>query len=183
MANNKKLIFLTGQMASGKSYLGKKISDQLNLNFIDTDKYIEEKQKKSINEIFEISGESFFRQLEFELLTDLLEIQSPTLIATGGGLPCFNNNAERMYESGLVIHLKPAKALLEENISNGLIHRPLLKNQNTEVINFLEKQYSSRSSYYEKAHILVSLKSRNEGYTHLINRLSPFFKTEDVDED
>lgn len=176
MAINKKIIFLTGQMASGKSYLGKKISDHLNLNFIDTDKYIEEKQRKSINEIFENSGEVFFRQLEFELLNDLLEIQTPSLIATGGGFPCFNNNAERMYENGLVIHLKPAQSLLKENISNGLEHRPILKNQNIDVIDFLKKQYISRSSHYEKAHILVSLKSRNEGYTHLIDRLSPFFK-------
>ena len=60
----KKNICIMGFMGSGKSIIGKDLSKYLNLNFYDTDKEIERKTKKKINEIFEEQGESYFRDIE-----------------------------------------------------------------------------------------------------------------------
>ncbi|MEN8839453.1 MAG: shikimate kinase, partial [Flavobacteriales bacterium] len=55
--NDPQLIFLVGFMGSGKSTIGKVMAKQLGVNFLDTDKYIEEKEGKSIPEIFDEIGE------------------------------------------------------------------------------------------------------------------------------
>ena len=62
--NNKKNICIMGLMGSGKSIVGKDLSKHLNLKFYDTDKEIELKTKKSIVEIFEEKGETYFRKLK-----------------------------------------------------------------------------------------------------------------------
>lgn len=176
MTRNKKIIFLTGQMGSGKSFLGKHIANHLNLDFFDTDDIISEETELSISEIFDNYGEQHFRKLESKVLDKIINAQNPCIIATGGGFPCSGNNANDMYNHGLVIHLKASYELLEINLKEGISNRPLLNKPNLDLRLFLSNQYTSRKAYYEKAHILVSLKSRNEGFTHLIDRLSPFFK-------
>ena len=60
--------FLIGFMGSGKSTLGKKLSKELNLNYIDLDKYIEKHENKDIAKIFKIHGEKGFRNLEEKYL-------------------------------------------------------------------------------------------------------------------
>ena len=60
----KKNLILTGMMGVGKSTLGKILSKELDMTFGDVDKIIEKKISLSISEIFEIRGESFFRQIE-----------------------------------------------------------------------------------------------------------------------
>ena len=57
-------IFLVGFMGCGKSTLGKKLANNLDFNFIDLDDFIEDCEARTIQEIFEINGESYFRKLE-----------------------------------------------------------------------------------------------------------------------
>ena len=64
-------IFLVGPMGSGKSSLGKKLAKSLDKKFIDTDKEIEKKENKTINEIFENNGEKYFREREKEFLINI----------------------------------------------------------------------------------------------------------------
>ena len=64
-------IFLVGPMGSGKSSLGKKLAKSLDKKFIDTDKEIEKNERKTISEIFENSGESYFREKEREFLINI----------------------------------------------------------------------------------------------------------------
>ena len=63
-----KRIFLIGFMGSGKTTLGKALSRQLGIDFIDLDLYIEARYHKTIREIFAESGEERFRQIEKSLL-------------------------------------------------------------------------------------------------------------------
>ena len=175
MVSDKKIIFLTGQMGAGKSFLGAKIAAHLGLHFLDTDQVISIEQEQTINTIFEKQGELAFRDMESALLKRILEEESSCVVATGGGFPCFNNNAQEMYNKALVIHIKASEELLELNLKSGIAHRPLINKPGLKLHEFLEKQYDSRKSHYEKAHIFVSLNSRNEGFKHLIDRLTPFF--------
>ena len=87
MAQHKQLIFLTGQMGSGKSYLGKKLAENLGIDFIDTDTWIVQREKESISDIFQKHGEIYFRQLELDVFNDITQLERTTLIATGGGFP------------------------------------------------------------------------------------------------
>ncbi len=67
------IISLIGFMAAGKTTVGKELAKSLNSQFIDLDAFIEEKEGKTISEIFEHNGESHFRGLEEKYLQDILE--------------------------------------------------------------------------------------------------------------
>ena len=64
-------IILVGATASGKSTVGYQLSRLLGLGYIDLDKWIEQKSGKSITQIFEDSGEEYFRSLEKATIKDL----------------------------------------------------------------------------------------------------------------
>ena len=80
----KKNLVLLGMMCAGKSTIGNLISKKLNIKFIDTDKVIEKEAKMTIAEIFEIKGETFFRNLEKKTIIKTLDY-SNIVIALGGG--------------------------------------------------------------------------------------------------
>ena len=67
MKSKENLVFI-GMMGSGKSSIGSLVAKKLNLNFVDIDKEIESEQGQSINEIFQIKGEDYFRKIEEKLL-------------------------------------------------------------------------------------------------------------------
>ena len=77
-------VFLCGYMGAGKSSIGKQLATLLNYSFIDSDQYIEDLQKMSISDIFASKGENQFREIEFQLLEDILEEEN-TVVALGGG--------------------------------------------------------------------------------------------------
>ena len=63
-SSKNRFLLLTGFMASGKTYLGRKAAKNLECSFIDLDDYIENKESKSISRIFEEKGEEYFREKE-----------------------------------------------------------------------------------------------------------------------
>lgn len=80
-------IILIGFMGCGKSSVGIRLSYQLRRTMIDTDKWIEQRQKKTISQIFQESGEEAFRQMETECLKELIRTADRQIISVGGGLP------------------------------------------------------------------------------------------------
>jgi shikimate kinase len=104
---NNLLFFLWGMMGSGKSYWAYHLSKKLSLNYVDTDNLIEHKMQLTTSQIFEKFGESFFREKENLALQELIKNTStPTIVATGGGLPCFFNNAQIMNQHGISFFFK-----------------------------------------------------------------------------
>ena len=89
-------------MGCGKSYVGRNLAPLLGFDYIDVDKYIEEKEGLTIKEIFEQKGEDYFRQAEKDFIHQLDTGQN-LVISTGGGAPCFFDNMEVMNEKGLTI--------------------------------------------------------------------------------
>ena len=83
-------------MGSGKSTLGKALAETLGYGYVDTDTWIEQKEGKRISEIFEDSGEEYFRELEQKALCACIQ-KEKMVIATGGGLPCFFDNMDVLY--------------------------------------------------------------------------------------
>jgi shikimate kinase len=154
LIQNSKIIFIIGFMGSGKTTIGKKLAEELNFYFIDSDSWIEENTKMSVSTIFETKGEAYFRSLESEFI-EQLQIDNPLIISTGGGLPCFNELIDKMKRIGIVFYLKTS----EKNILKRLSlddTRPLLKNLNdSERKLFITNRLKERDFYYNKAHYII----------------------------
>lgn len=156
-----RLIFLIGFMASGKTYLGKKVSEALHFPFADMDDEIVAQEKKTINQIFEEEGEEGFRRIERRVLESFVSsaetIKSPLIISTGGGVPCFFDNMDLMKENGLTIFIHPSPENLTERLAGEKEERPLIREKSTdEILDFVREKLSERMKFYRKADILFN---------------------------
>src|SRR5262249_43218407 len=101
---NDTLIFLIGLRGSGKTTVGPILADRLGLPFRDADVLIELRAGRSIREIFASDGESAFRDLEEQMLNELIA-GGPAVIATGGGVVLRETNRTRMRAAGRIVWL------------------------------------------------------------------------------
>lgn len=123
-------IILIGYMGCGKSTVGRKTANILSMPFLDTDQWIEEKEGITISELFATKGEAYFRELETECLKELLKnVNLPTIISVGGGLPVREENQRLLKQLGQVIYLKAAPDTIYERLK-GDSTRPLLQTEN-----------------------------------------------------
>lgn len=117
-------------MGAGKTTIGRLLSQQLGLEFIDSDQSIVERTGVSIPTIFEYEGEEGFRAREERVIQDLSK-RSGLIIATGGGVIKSAKNRKRMANSGFVIYLQVSvKEQIKRTQSDK--NRPLLQTQNPE---------------------------------------------------
>ncbi len=144
-------IFLIGFMGSGKTTLGKALSRELGIDFIDLDHYIEARYHKTVREIFAESGEERFRQIEKSLLHEVADFEN-VVIAAGGGTPCFFDNIDYMNAHGTCIYLKASIDELCLRLANGRESRPLLRGKNDEELRlYIDSTLSQRDPYYSRA--------------------------------
>ena len=150
-------LILIGFMGSGKTTLGRALAKALGLTFIDLDNYIELRRCKSINRIFEESGEDGFRTIERNLLHEVCEFED-VIISAGGGTPCFFDNIDYMNLQGTTVYLQVHNERLLERLRIAKSRRPLLKDKNDEEIKvFIEEQLARREQFYLKAdHIFTA---------------------------
>ena len=152
-------IFLIGFMGCGKTTLGKKLAKHLNFNFIDLDRFIENKTVKNINVIFDEKGEQYFRDLEKESLNEIYKMDN-LVIATGGGTPCFYDNMQTILEKGVCIYLKMKAEDLAERLSKEKNNRPLICHLTKNELNdFISEKLMEREKFYKKAHYILSAKN------------------------
>src|SRR5690242_5786179 len=118
-------IFLIGYMGSGKTHWGKQVAERLQLPFYDLDEVIIQSEQKSVNDIFETSGEEYFRVKEKDTLEKLVEENESMVLSTGGGTPCFFNNIEFMKKYGTVVWLNTHVDILLNRLIKERMHRPL----------------------------------------------------------
>ncbi|MCF6184537.1 MAG: AAA family ATPase [Bacteroidales bacterium] len=146
--------FLVGMPGSGKSTAAKKFAELKNIDFFDTDILIEKKYNTIISDIFKIQGENIFRIYEREILNDLLE-QDNFIAATGGGLPYFFDNSEKMNDAGITVYLKTNIEVLFQRI-NDSESRPLIAGKTEkELKKYLSNMLKKRKTFYEKAEYIV----------------------------
>nr|WP_297307274.1 shikimate kinase [uncultured Flavobacterium sp.] len=170
---NKKIILL-GYMGSGKSTIGQILSNATNLAFYDLDKYIEERQQKSIKEIFQTDGEIYFRKIEHQYLNDILNLNEEAIISLGGGTPCYaNNHLHFEKENVFSYYLKASIKTLSERLEKESSKRPLLDQNEDDLETFIAKHLFDRSFFYNKARykINVDTKSTDEIITEIKNTL------------
>ena len=150
---NKKNICIMGFMGSGKSIIGKDLSKYLNLNFYDTDKEIERKTKKKINEIFEEEGESYFRDIEEKVCIEILTNDN-CVISLGGGSIISKKIRKIIKKNSYSIYLQVTLNNLLNRIKFSR-KRPLLNN-NSNKSETMRKLLNDRQKYYEKADLIIN---------------------------
>ncbi|MBC8631111.1 Shikimate kinase [uncultured Clostridium sp.] len=155
-----KNIILIGFMGSGKTTIGKIISDKKNMRFIDMDLEIEKMENKKINQIFSENGEKYFREKESSLLKQLCSLKN-SVISTGGGIIENEFNIEILKKQPYVIWLDANEDTIENNVKNEIEKRPKLKeddNLKLSIKNLLNKRYDK---YKESANIRVNVNNKN----------------------
>lgn len=157
-----KKIILLGYMGCGKSTIAKMLSKNIQIPFVDLDKYIEDKANKSINAIFELYGEIYFRKLEHECFVELLNSDQEIIIGLGGGTPCYANNHELLKGSDVKsIYLKASIQTLFDRLSVNKSKRPLIANKNDEEMKeFIAMHLFERSFYYNQAQYTISVDAK-----------------------
>ena len=143
-------IVLVGFMGSGKSTVGKLLSERLRIPLIDTDAEVERRTGMSISEIFSEKGEKYFRELERNLIEKFLSSQEQLVISTGGGLPAYFNNMELLNRNAFTVYLEADFEVLWQRISEDE-NRPLVALGKEKVKELFER----RRPFYEMAKLKV----------------------------
>lgn len=148
-------IFLTGMPGSGKTYWSRLLAEAHGLQLLDMDALLESEAGMSPPEFFEQYGEAAFRRAEQDLLHRLLATKSAnTLVACGGGTPCFFDNLQRMKESGLVVLIRVPDEVLVAHLEKEHHLRPLLRGE--DLSRRLQQLWTARSPFYLQADYVVS---------------------------
>jgi shikimate kinase len=158
-------VVLLGYMASGKSAVGKLLAKELNIQFVDLDDFIEEKEQLSISEIFKLKGEIYFRIKEGEYLKELLNFDKNLIISLGGGTPCYGNNMEIIKNKSKSFYLNASINTIYERLIGETSKRPLVATLGTSNLKeFIAKHLFERNPFYERSDntILVNNKSISE---------------------
>jgi shikimate kinase len=107
---------LIGYRGSGKTTIGQKLADRLWQTLIDTDQLIVKRAGKSIKDIFQMEGESHFRDLETEAVKEAVK-QQEVVISLGGGAVLREENRNAIKEAGhKVIYLRCEPETLHQRI-------------------------------------------------------------------
>lgn len=148
-----KNIYLIGFMGTGKSTVASELRRQTATILVEMDQIIEEQQRMTVAKIFEKYGETYFRDIETELLRDL-GTQENLVVSCGGGCVLRDENTEIMKKSGRVVLLLAKPETIYERVRHS-VHRPVLNgNMNLEYITELMEKRSRR--YEAVADISVS---------------------------
>ena len=148
-----------GYMGSGKSTIGRKLSEILGFSFIDLDDFITTNESMEIKEIFNKKGEIYFRKKETEYLTKLLEENNDLVLSLGGGTPCYGKNLDIINNSNIAksIYLKASIPTIVSRLKLEQAKRPLISHLKSEndLTEFIGKHLFERKYYYEKAHKVI----------------------------
>lgn len=146
-------------MGSGKSAIGKKLSDVLNYGYLDLDHFIQQKEGKTITEIFKDKGEIYFRKVESKYLNEVISDKNNSVISLGGGTPCYGHNMNiiKNTKNASSVYLKASVSTLSDRLFLGKNHRPLISHieDKKELIEFIGKHIFERTPYYNQSDITV----------------------------
>lgn len=140
-------VVLVGMMGSGKTAIGRALSQVLDVPFVDSDSEIEAAANASISEIFAKSGEPFFRDREAEVIARLLQSE-PCILSTGGGAYLAARNRAAISRSGVAVWLDADLELLWERVRHNDT-RPLLRTPDPRAT--LGEIFEARAPIYEQA--------------------------------
>ena len=143
---------LIGFMGTGKSSVGRLAAAQLHYDFVDTDELIEKRLGKTITQIFAQDGEAVFRDVERQLVAEMVAWRRK-VIATGGGLPANEVNLASLRRHALIVFLWASPEKIFERVHHQS-HRPLLNEP--EPMEKIRRLLAEREPYYRQADVLLN---------------------------
>jgi len=149
---SKKNICLVGLMGSGKTHVGKILSKELGLRFIDTDILIEKKMNMTINAIFNEYGEKYFRNIEEKIVNSEL-VKKNSIVSLGGGSILSDLTRKNLKKYCYTIFLNINIEILYNRIKNSK-KRPLINKEN--IKETLSNLLSQRMKYYKEANLTIN---------------------------
>jgi shikimate kinase len=167
-----KRIVLVGPMGAGKSTIGRILARELGYRFMDSDRIIEERCGANIPWIFDVEGESGFRQRETTMLCELAD-QAQTVLATGGGAIMREENHPHLKHDAVVVYLKTSIEQQVERTRKDR-NRPLLQNDNPEAV--LRRLFALRDPLYTELADIVMFTDRKSPrlvVRQLVNQMNP----------
>lgn len=144
-------IVLVGLMGCGKSSVGRRVANRMQLPFVDADDEIEKRAGQEIKDIFADHGEDFFRDREELVIASLLESR-PTILATGGGAFLSAETRKVIKQTGISIWLKAELPVLMRRVARK-DNRPLLKAKDPKAI--MQRLMDERYPVYAEADITI----------------------------
>ena len=154
-------IYLVGPMGAGKSTIGRLLSAELNLEFKDSDREIEDRCGCNIPWIFDVEGEAGFREREAMAIDEITQ-EAGVLMATGGGAVLREENRAHLKNRGTVIYLNTSVDQQLARTSKDK-NRPLLQIDDPRSV--LEKLYRQRDPLYQEvADIVIKTDDRHPKY-------------------
>lgn len=158
-------IFLLGYMGSGKSFIGKQLSEKLNIDFVDMDHQIEENEGKTISEIFQKRGEVYFRKLERRTLENLVQREEAAVVSLGGGTPCYGDNMDLIKNASDIttFYLKLNIDNLTERLFSEKDSRPMISHleDKEKLEEFIRKHLFERGFYYNQSDHVIQCDNRS----------------------
>lgn len=141
-------LVLVGMMASGKTTTGEAVARRLGWDFLDSDRQVEQRAGRSVEEIWKVDGEAGFRELEAEALAEAVAstAQRPAVIAAAGGVVLDPRNRDLLKEHPPVVWLRARPDTLAGRAGTGA-GRPLLAGDPASVLLRLDAE---RRPFYEE---------------------------------
>ncbi len=156
MANN---VVLIGYMGAGKTTLGKALAHDIGRRFYDLDWFIEERTGKTIPQIFTEHGEQGFRNIEKEMLHEVLK-QKDIVLSVGGGTPCFFDNIGFMNKESDTIYLQASIPTLMSHIRMGGSKRPLVDGKTDDELKaYISDSLKEREKFYLQANHKINIET------------------------
>ena len=153
-------IILVGYMGSGKTAVGRSLTEKLQVPFLDLDEQIEKTEQRDIPEIFKSSGEIYFRKKESEVLEKVIASNRDLVLSLGGGTPCYGKNLELMKSNKEIkpVYLKTSLEELKARLFRERSSRPLISHLETPELleDFIRKHLFERTFYYNQSEIIIS---------------------------
>jgi shikimate kinase len=156
-------LVLVGLMGAGKTSVGRRLAEKLEIPFVDADHEIELAAGKTIPEIFNDHGEEYFREGERRVITRLLE-NGRQVLATGGGAFMNVETREKIKGHGLSLWLKADLDLLLKRVAKRN-DRPLLLKEDPTIV--MKRLIDQRYPIYAEADITVE--SRDVQHGQMVN--------------
>lgn len=160
------IVVLIGYMGSGKSTIGKELATILNCEFLDLDDYISNQENLSIPELFQTKGEIYFRKKETQYLKDIITTKDNTVIALGGGTPCYGDNMSLLLSGSnlKLFYLKLSIPNLVERLFKERENRPLISHVSSkeDLQEFIGKHLFERSQYYNQASYKINADDKSQ---------------------
>jgi shikimate kinase len=158
-------IVLVGLMGAGKSSIGRRLAEKLDVPFVDADHEIEVAADKTIAEIFKDHGEAYFREGERRVISRLIE-NGAQVLSTGGGAFINEETRQGIQAHGISVWLKADLSLLMKRVMKRA-DRPLLQTENPEAV--MQKLMDQRYPIYAAADVTVE--SRDVQHTQMVNEV------------